>query len=63
MIKEVKHTLYLLGLGMALVAYAHANFATKGEIREGKEAQLRENDAIIKRLDRIEAKLDRVIER
>ena len=61
--KDIKYALYLLGLGMALVAYAHANFATKGEIREGKEAQLRENDAIIKRLDRIESKLDRVIER
>ena len=61
--KDIKYALYLLALGMALVAYAHANFATKGEIREGKEAQLRENDTIIKRLDRIESKLDRVIER
>ena len=55
---EIKHALYLIGLGMALVAYAHANFATKQMVKDARAARDREADSIINRLDRIEAKID-----
>jgi bacteriorhodopsin len=33
---EIKWVLYLVGLGMSLVAYAHFTFATKPEVKEVK---------------------------
>jgi bacteriorhodopsin len=33
---EIKWAIYLVGLGMALVVYAHAQFATKDEVKEVK---------------------------
>jgi len=29
---EIKYALYMLGLGMTLVAYAHSQFATKSTV-------------------------------
>lgn len=57
---EIRHTFYLIGLGIALVAYAHANFSTKTMVIQIKDAQIRENDGIIKRLERIEQKIDSI---
>jgi bacteriorhodopsin len=31
---EIKYALYLLGLGVTLVAYAHATFATKSTVEK-----------------------------
>lgn len=33
---EIKWVLYLIGLGMALVAYGHSQFATKSEMVDVK---------------------------
>jgi hypothetical protein len=33
---EVKYVLYLIGLGMGLVAYAHSQFSTKAELQTVK---------------------------
>lgn len=33
---EIKWVIYLIGLGGALVAYAHVQFATKAEVKEVK---------------------------
>jgi bacteriorhodopsin len=34
---EIKYALYLIGLGIFLVAYAHANFATKDSVTEMRQ--------------------------
>jgi hypothetical protein len=34
---EIKYALTLLGLGVSLIAYAHANFATKSDVSEMKQ--------------------------
>jgi hypothetical protein len=47
---EIKWVIYLIGLGGALVTYAHVQFATKTEVREVKETVIQNdkktNDAI-----------------
>lgn len=35
---EIKWAIYLIGLGMALVTYAHVQFATKSEVKEVKDS-------------------------
>lgn len=38
---EIKYAIYLIGLGMGLVFYAHATFTTKEETRDVKEIVIR----------------------
>ena len=33
---EIKYAIYLIGLGLSLIAYAHSQFATKQEINDVK---------------------------
>jgi hypothetical protein len=35
--REIKSFLYIMGLGASLVAYAHANFATKSDVAEMRQ--------------------------
>lgn len=50
--QEIRYTLYLLGLGMALVAYAHANFTTVSI-----------TDRIFVSIERIYQKLEKIDQR
>lgn len=52
-----------LALAFTLIAYAHNNFSTKDSVRTLSQSQERREDIIIRRLDRIENKLDKVIHR
>ncbi|MCT4641598.1 MAG: hypothetical protein N4A33_04820 [Bacteriovoracaceae bacterium] len=47
-----------LAIGFSLIVYANNNFATKNEVKELKGSQMFVNGLIIKRLDRIENKID-----
>lgn len=47
-------------LGAGLVFYAHANFATKESVNRIEGYQTDKDGLIIKRLDRIEDKLDKI---
>ena len=62
---RIKDVVYYLGAGIALaftlIVYAHSEFSTKDMVRNMKQSQERREDIIIRRLDRIENKLDRVI--
>ena len=33
---EIRFVIYLISIGVVLTAYAHNNFATKGEVKESK---------------------------
>ena len=48
-------------LGVSLVIYAHSNFTTKETSLRIERHQKNNDDRIIKRLDRIENKLDKLI--
>jgi hypothetical protein len=43
---EIKWAIYLIGLGMALVVYAHAQFATKDEVKDVKTTVHKMDDRI-----------------
>lgn len=62
--RDYKDVIYLIGVGVTLafglIVYAHANFTTKEAIDRLEKMQEFKNDIIIKRLDRIESKLDRL---
>lgn len=61
----VKNVVYYITSGIilafTLIAYAHSNFSTKGAVNMLRQSQERREDIIIRRLDRIENKLDTVI--
>jgi len=70
---NLKNAIYLIGTGLTLaftlIGYAHVNFATKGEVKEArlavesyKAARDREIDMLSRWMERVEGKLDRVIE-
>ena len=63
--QNYKDVIYLIGMGLTmgfgLVVYAHSNFTTKEDVNRLEKTQTFKDDMIIKRLDRIESKLDRVI--
>jgi len=51
--EEFKSIIYWVGLGVALVAYAHSNFATSSELKEIKEeVRWHASKDDIKRLER-----------
>lgn len=60
--KEIEFIIYLIGLGMGLVAFAYGSFSTKTEVKSLEE-QVKEirNDqkSIIKQLSKIEGILER----
>jgi bacteriorhodopsin len=43
---EIKWAIYLIGLGMGLVMYAHAQFATKAEVKDIKTSVGKMEDRI-----------------
>ncbi len=45
---EVKSAIYFIALGAGLVAYAHANFSTKGHVEDLKDTIKRIDDRIYK---------------
>lgn len=60
---ELKTVLYYIGIGIALIVYAHANFSTK-ETQMRLEEEVREiNKAVAKKDDikRVEVKVDKLI--
>ena len=58
--EEIKYALYIITLGAGLVAYAHAMFATKDLVTsENVGVKLFIQEAVVKRLDRIENRIDR----
>ena len=64
--KNIKLAIYFIttgvSLGFTLVIYAHSNFATKDMLDRYKISRDREVDKTDARLDRIESKIDRLIE-
>lgn len=65
MMIRMKDVVYYITAGLALaftlIAYAHNNFSTKSSLNTLRAGQERREDIIIRRLDRIENKLDKVI--
>ena len=63
--KNVQLGIYLIGLGISLaftlIVYAHSNFATKDTINRIEKHQKSKDDAIIKRLDKIDMKIDKIL--
>lgn len=49
-----------LTLGFSLVVYANSSFATKYQIESLRNTQQYIIDLVLKRLDRIEAKIDKI---
>ncbi len=45
---EIKYAFYLLGLGMTLIAYAHATFATKHQVDSNSDYLKRIDDRVYK---------------
>lgn len=60
MIAELKAAIGLIVIGASLVVYAEARFATKDQITDVKQTQERFDDILLKRLDRIENKIDKL---
>lgn len=62
---NIKNVVYFIGvgitLGFTLIIYAHANFATKDTLQRIEQSQRDKEGLIIKRLDRIELKLDKLL--
>lgn len=60
----IRDVIFLIGVGLtlafSLIVYAHSNFATKGTVQRIEKYQSEKEGAIIKRLDRIESKIDRI---
>lgn len=52
-----------LTLGFTLIVYAHTTFSTKSMVNLIKDNGDREKETIVKRLDRIESKIDKLIYR
>jgi len=61
--RNIKLAIYFIGLGASLVIYAHANFSTKDMIKDIRENRNREVDKIDHRLDRMESKLDILLQK
>ena len=63
--KNVQLAIYLIGLGISLaftlIVYAHANFTTKETVTRIEQYQKNKDDAIIKRLDKIDSKIDKIL--
>lgn len=60
--KEIEYIIYLMGLGMGLVAFAYGNFSTKTEVKSLEEQvkEIRDDQkSIIKQLSKIEGILER----
>lgn len=62
---DYKEVIYLITIGLTmgfgLVVYAHANFTTKEAVIRLEEMQEYKNERILRKLDKIEAKLDSLI--
>ena len=62
---NIKNVIYFIGVGLTigftLVVYAHSNFATKETVRRIEQSQKDKDNIIIKRLDRMELKLDKLL--
>ena len=62
---NIKNVIYFIGVGLTigftLVVYAHSNFATKETVRRIEQSQKEKDNIIIKRLDRMELKLDKLL--
>lgn len=61
---DYKDVIYLIatgcGITFTLIVYAHANFTTKDMVDRLEKSQETKDVMIIKRLDRIENKLDKL---
>ena len=57
---NIKTAIGFIAIGATLVVYAEARFATKGQIDDVRQTQERFDDILLKRLDRIENKIDRL---
>lgn len=63
--KRIKDAITLITIGLTLaftvLVYAHTNFASKGTVKRIESFQERTDETIIKRLDRIDQKLDKIL--
>lgn len=63
--ENIKNTIYFIAIGLTigftLIVYAHGNFATKDTVQRIEQSQKDKEGLIIKRLDRIESKVDRLL--
>lgn len=62
---KISFTISLIGsgllLGTGLVIYAHANFSTKETVNIIKDNQEKRESLIIKKLDQIDRKIDKIL--
>tara|TARA_R110000868_G_C10972548_1_gene770411 strand:- start:5742 stop:5942 length:201 start_codon:yes stop_codon:yes gene_type:complete len=62
---ELKSVIFFIGVGLtigfSLIVYAHANFSTKETTDRIEQYQKRGRDQVIKRLDRMNSKLDKLL--
>lgn len=63
--QNIKFTIHLITIGLTigfgLIVYAHANFTTKETVNRIEKTQLEKDNLILRRLDRMESKIDRLL--
>ncbi len=62
---NIKLAMTLIGTGLSLaftlMVYGHGNFATKNTVNRIEQYQKDKDNAIIKRLDNIDRKIDKIL--